>query len=220
MPYPAQTSRNAIVDAALTLIERDGTDQLSLAQLATELNIKAPSLYRHVASKAALIQAVVARTLDQLFAAYDDALRIADEAPREQLRHVLLAHRAFAHAHPAAYMLAFTTSAAAERPADQALEAMVLPLQQVVAQLTGETAALSALRGALALVHGFVMLELHQQLRRGGDLDAAFHAAVDAYLAGVSRPAAGSPRQSDHRHRRATGMDATDTDATSGAGAE
>lgn len=185
MPYPAQTSYDAIVTTAQDLIERDGAEQLSLAQLAAALNIKAPSLYRYVDSKATLLRAVVVRTFDQLFAAYDVALQ-SGGTPREQLRRVLVAHRAFAHAHPAGYVLAFTTSAPEERPDAQSLEARVLPVQRILAELTGADAALSALRGALALVHGFVMLELHRQLRRGGDLDAAFELAIDAYLAGVT----------------------------------
>jgi len=61
---------------------------------------------------------------------------------------------------------------------------MIQPLQQLIAAISGEAAALMALCGALALVHGFVMLELHQQLRRGGDLDAAYDAAINVYLAG------------------------------------
>ena len=187
MPYPAQTSRDAIVQAAQLLLERDGADQLSLAQLAAALNIKTPSLYRHVASKAELLRAVVARTFHQLFASYDEALRAGVGEPAEQIRRVLAAHRAFAHANPAAYALAFTTSAAEERPADQQLERMVLPLQELLARVSGASHALDALRGALALVHGFAMLEIHHQLRRDGDLDAAFAAAVDAYIAGWRR---------------------------------
>lgn len=187
MPYPAQTSREAIVDAAQALIERDGAEQLSLAGLAAALNIKAPSLYRHVASKAALIQLVNARTFGQLFAAYDAALGAGGHEPTEQMRRILYAHRAFAHAHPARYVLAFTTTVAEARPDDGALEDLALPIQQVMAGVSGESASLSGLRGALALVHGFVMLELHQQLRRGGDLDAAFATSVDAYLAGLAR---------------------------------
>jgi AcrR family transcriptional regulator len=187
MAYPAQTNREAIVEAALVLIERDGVAQLSLGSLAAALNIKAPSLYRHVASKAALIQLVNTRTFGQLFAAYDNALGAGEGRPNEQMRRLLYAHRAFAHAHPARYVLAFTTGAAEERPADKALEDLVRPIQEVMAGVSGEAAALSGLRGALALVHGFVMLELHQQLRRGGDLDSAFAVAVAAYLDGLAQ---------------------------------
>ncbi|MFV9505190.1 MAG: TetR/AcrR family transcriptional regulator [Oscillochloridaceae bacterium umkhey_bin13] len=184
MPYPAQTSREQILDAAEALIERIGADHLALATLATALGIKPPSLYRHIASKAELIQSLVTRTYERLFAAYAVALNEAEADPVVQLYQVLRAHRAFAHAHPASYLLAFRTSATEERPDDAALTTLVLPLQARMAALSGEEASLTALRGALALVHGFVLLELHGQLRRGGDLGAAFDAAVLAYLRG------------------------------------
>ena len=65
-PYPAQTDRESIVETARMLIERDGMDALSLALLASELGIKPPSLYRHVSSKAALLQAVIEQTYRRL----------------------------------------------------------------------------------------------------------------------------------------------------------
>jgi hypothetical protein len=50
--------------------------------------------------------------------------------------------------------------------------------------VSGPKNSLAALRGAMALVHGFVLLELHGQLRRGGDLALDFDTAVHAYLRG------------------------------------
>jgi AcrR family transcriptional regulator len=184
MPFPAQTDRKTIVETARTLIEQDGIEQLSLTRLAAVLGIKAPSLYRHLPSKTALLQAVVTLTIHQLFDAYRAALAPADLAPTAQMLAILRTHRAFAHANPQTYVLAFTTSAPEERADDDLLEQLVLPLQRLMAELSGAAQSLAALRGALALVHGFVLLELNQQLRRGGDLDAAFEAASTAYLVG------------------------------------
>jgi AcrR family transcriptional regulator len=188
MPYPTQTSREAIIAAAYTLIERDGVEQLTLAQLAEALGIKAPSLYRHVANKAVLIQLVNARTFELLFAAYQQAREDAPGEPHEQLRVIMLAHRAFAGAHPVTYGLAFTSAAPAERPADQVLANLATPIQALMAAISGPERALAALRGALALTHGFAMLEINQQLRRGGDLNEAFVQSIDAYLRGWRQP--------------------------------
>jgi AcrR family transcriptional regulator len=184
MPYPTQTSREAIIAAAYTLIERDGIEQLTLAQLAETLGIKAPSLYRHVASKAVLLQLINARTFELLFAAYEQARAAAPTDPHEQLRVIMQAHRAFAGAHPVTYALAFTTAASTERPADQVLADLATPIQALMAAISGPERALAALRGALALTHGFAMLEINQQLRRGGDLNEAFAQSIEAYLRG------------------------------------
>lgn len=102
----------------------------------------------------------------------------------EQLTALLLAYRHFAHVHPNCYILAFTNNDDALRPDADLLEQMVLPIQDLMTAVSGVENSLAALRGAMALVHGFVMLELHHQLRRGGDLSADFEAAVHAYLRG------------------------------------
>jgi AcrR family transcriptional regulator len=184
MPYPAQIDRETIIQTARLLIEREGIDHLSLAHLASALGVKAPSLYRHVASKPALLQAVVTVTFQALFQAYAIALSEVGRDPKERLLAILRAHRAFAHAHPRTYVLAFTTTVPEQRADAHLLEQLARPIQEVMAALSGPAHALSALRGALALVHGFVLLELNDQLRRGGDLDAAFEAATNAYITG------------------------------------
>jgi hypothetical protein len=61
---------------------------------------------------------------------------------------------------------------------------MALPLQALMSAVSGPEDSLAALRGAMALVHGFVLLELHGQLRRGGDLAVDFDTVVRAYLRG------------------------------------
>jgi AcrR family transcriptional regulator len=184
MPYPAQTNHEQIIETAVQLIEAEGVEQLTLTRLAAALSIKPPSLYRYVSGKDALIQAVVSRTYEQLSAAYAAAQQAAAGDAASQLRAILHAHRAFAHRHPQTYLLAFTATLPQHQADANALEQGALPIQALMSQLSGPADSLPALRGALALAHGFVMLELKGQLRRGGDLTAAFEAAVTAYLNG------------------------------------
>jgi AcrR family transcriptional regulator len=187
MPYPSQVNPDSIVSAACEIIQREGVDALSLGRLAARLGVKAPSLYRYFKNKAALLKAVNQSTLVELFAAFDHVLSddcLTPDAPQDQL--VAIAHtvRQFAHQHPRRYVLAMTAQVSVTRPNEDRLVQMVLPIQAIMAKLTGEQASLTALRGFLALIHGFVMLEVHEQLQRGGDLDAAFDDSLHAYLAG------------------------------------
>ena len=184
MPYPAKTDFDAVIEAARSLIEHNGIEQLSLGSLATELGIKPPSLYRHVDSKAALLRAVNERTIKDLFAAYNAALTQVSDEPMAQLWAVFRAHRKFAHANPITYVLAFSTATPGQRGDEQTFVGLVLPIQKIMAAVSGQAQSLSALSGALALGHGFVMLELNNQFQRGGDLTEAFEAAVAAYLRG------------------------------------
>jgi AcrR family transcriptional regulator len=184
MPYPAKTDLDAVIAAAHGLIERDGIDQLSLTTLAAELGVKPPSLYRHVDSKSALVRAINMRTFGDLSATFATALQQVGDGPEARLWALFRAHRAFAHANPATYTLAFSSSGPGERGDEQQLTLSILPVQAIMAEISGEAHSLAALRGALALVHGFVMLELNNQLQRGGDLTEAFEASVAAYIAG------------------------------------
>ena len=184
MPYPSQIDPDRIVAVACEIIEGEGVDALSLGKLAEALGVKAPSLYRYFKNKAALLQAVNLRTLEAMFAAFDEALAGAPATPSARLRAVAHAFRHFAHEQPRRYVLAMTAEVALTRPDENLLVEMILPIQAVMAEVTGDAASLNALRGFLALIHGYAMLEVHQQLQRGGDLDAAFDDSLNAYIAG------------------------------------
>ncbi|WP_051811883.1 TetR/AcrR family transcriptional regulator C-terminal domain-containing protein [Kitasatospora sp. MBT63] len=82
-----QLTREALVTAALRILERDGVNGLSMRRLAAELGVKAASLYWHVRNK------------EQLLDLLTDAL-MADAVPpprrgswRDQLREYGLRHR-------------------------------------------------------------------------------------------------------------------------------
>ncbi|GAB4009153.1 TetR family transcriptional regulator [Nocardioides ultimimeridianus] len=66
-PSSPLISQEATVEAALSIIDNDGLDALSLPRLARELNVRAPSLYHHFDDKnailAAVSRAIVAKTV-------------------------------------------------------------------------------------------------------------------------------------------------------------
>ena len=188
MPYPSQVDRTTIVAQAQQLIESEGLAALSLAKLAEILGVKAPSLYRHVDNKVDLLQAVNLLTVEQLFAAMHAERAAVNDGnaadPQARLLAIFHAFRHFAHRHPQTYTLLFSLQAAGTRPDEDYLAALAGSIQSMIAEISGEAHALAALRGALALVHGYVMLELNRQLRRGGDLDKTFEQVIIAYLTG------------------------------------
>jgi AcrR family transcriptional regulator len=171
------------VAKAREMIEAEGVDRLSMNVLAESLGVSPPSLYRYVKNKTDLLRALNEDTFAGIFRAI--APHFAAQGPAEErIMRIALAYRAFAHANPISYGLAYTNTIAELRPDEAVQEQAVLPYQPLMAEIAGEADSLAALRGLLALMHGFVMLELAQQLRRGGDLDAAYQRSVQAYLAG------------------------------------
>lgn len=66
-PSAPLINKSATIEAALSIIDSDGIDALSLPRLARELNVRAPSLYHHFANKdeilAEVAKAIVAKTV-------------------------------------------------------------------------------------------------------------------------------------------------------------
>jgi AcrR family transcriptional regulator len=184
MPYPAQVNREQIVTTAHAMLETHGYEAVSLAKLAGELGIKAPSLYKHLADKTALLRAVNTLTYERLVHAMTNT---EATTPYERLLAMADGYRAYALAHPVTYSLAFDTVMPDAQPDPAMLEQLALPLQSAFNEAMGgdsEERALMALRGAWALLHGFVALEVGAQFKRGGDLEATFQQVMVAYLRG------------------------------------
>lgn len=183
MPYPSQIDRDSIIRTAREMIEAEGVDKLSLRSLAESLGVKAPSLYRYVKNKTALLRAINERSTRELIEALYQAADSSLPA-RERLIAVALAFRQFVHENPACYMLASNTPPDETRPEADEREELVLPLQSIFSEITGKDDSLAAIRGAYAFMHGWVMLEVMQQFERGGDLEAHFERSFRAYIAG------------------------------------
>ena len=62
----SKITRDAVLAAALEIIDRDGTDALSMRRLARALNRDPMILYRHAPNKAALLNGVAETVLAQL----------------------------------------------------------------------------------------------------------------------------------------------------------
>jgi AcrR family transcriptional regulator len=87
-------TREAVLAAALEIIDRDGADALSMRRLARALDRDPMILYRHAPNKAALLDGVAETVLAQLH------VDSADPDWAGQLRQVARRFRALALAHP------------------------------------------------------------------------------------------------------------------------
>lgn len=93
--------RDDIIDAAGQLLERDGTEGLTMRAVAGELGIRAPSLYKHIADKRELEIAVVAAALEQQAEAFERVTaNSGDSVPA-----IAAAYRSWALEHPHLYAL-------------------------------------------------------------------------------------------------------------------
>jgi AcrR family transcriptional regulator len=90
-----QLSRDAIIRTAVELIERDGEAAISMRRIAAELRYGVMSLYNHVPSKEALLDAVAELVMDGFDFAPDP-----DADWREQTRALVRSFRALARRYP------------------------------------------------------------------------------------------------------------------------
>ena len=98
-------SRDSIVNAALTFLDRDGWDALTINALANDFGTKGPSLYNHVNSLEDLRRTVRMRVVGDIIAMLNTVGqgRTRDDA----VMAMASAYRSYAHHHPGRYS-AFT----------------------------------------------------------------------------------------------------------------
>src|SRR6202167_6539460 len=97
----ARLSREIIVNAALTFLDREGWDALTINALATQLGTKGPSLYNHVDSLEDLRRAVRIRVIDDIITMLN---RVGEGRARNDAVLVMAsAYRSYAHHHPGRY---------------------------------------------------------------------------------------------------------------------
>lgn len=173
MPTPERTSLTAIVDAGRDILESAGPSGLTMQAVAERVGVRAPSLYKRIRDREALLSAVAEASADILTNRLD--------AAGDDLSGLAVAYRSFAHEHPEAFRLLFSGSA----PED-ALHRASAAVLRACDDLVGPEHALDAARLFTAWATGFLQMELAGAFRLGGDVDAAFQYATDRIVAGLT----------------------------------
>jgi AcrR family transcriptional regulator len=180
-------SREIIVNAALTFLDREGWDALTINALATQLGTKGPSLYNHVDSLEDLRRTVRMRVIDDIITMLS---RVGEGRARDDAVLIMAgAYRSYAHHHPGRYS-AFTRMplAGGDDPEfTAATKGAAAPVIAVLSSygLSGDEAFYAALEFWSAL-HGFVLLEM-TGVMDDIDTDTLFSDMVLRLAAGLQR---------------------------------
>lgn len=100
--------RDALVEAALTALEMDGPDALSLRGLARSAGVSATAVYRHFANKDDLMAAIATEGFEGL--SQEMTQRLNQEPDADALRRLMIlgeGYSSYAMSHPAHYRLMF-----------------------------------------------------------------------------------------------------------------
>jgi AcrR family transcriptional regulator len=183
-------SRDAIVNAALTFLDREGWDSLTINALATQLGTKGPSLYNHVHSLDDLRRTVRMRVVGDIIGMLTTVGqgRTRDDA----VMAMASSYRSYAHHHPGRYSAFTRMPLGGDDPEfTDATRAAATPVIEVLASygLDGDDAFYAALEFWSAM-HGFVLLEM-TGVMNGLDTDAVFTDMVLRLASGMERRSGG-----------------------------
>lgn len=155
--------RNALVQAGIRLLRKEGLADLSLRQVAREAKVSPAAPYRHFPDKHALLAAISEHGFRQLHARLEGARSVAPG----DLDAIGQAYLAFALKEPESYRLMFTQNVlckdeppeSLQEAGEQAFHSLLATIE--TGQASGKIAAQDGAQLALAswaLVHGVAML--------------------------------------------------------------
>jgi AcrR family transcriptional regulator len=179
-----------VVEAAAGIADADGLEAVTLARVAADLGVRAPSLYNHVDGRSDLLRAIAVLGVRELTAALREAA--VGRSSADALTAAAHAYRAYARAHPGRYAatLAAPTRGDEEHraAASEAVDVMLAIMRGW--DLEGDD-AIHAVRAFRSAVHGFVAIEAAEGFGMAVDVDASFDRLVATLAGGLSehRPA-------------------------------
>ncbi len=179
--------REAILAAAEIIIDRHGWPALTLASLASALQIKSPSLYAHFDGLEGIREALALRGASAMHAVLAAA---ASEGKGEaRLRAICYAYRRFAKNHPGLYA-AIQRGSSPEEGTALALaqyEIVRVVLSAIAATGVAERDTIHLVRAMRAALHGFTVLELEGGFGLPRSVETSFERLVDLLIDGISR---------------------------------
>jgi AcrR family transcriptional regulator len=176
-----------VVEAAAGIADADGLESVTLARVAADLGVRAPSLYNHVDGRSDLLRAIAVLGVRELTAALREAA--VGRSSADALTAAAQAYRAYARAHPGRYAatLAAPTRGDEEHraAASEAVDVMLAIMRGW--DLEGDE-AIHAVRAFRSAVHGFVAIEAADGFGMAVDVDASFDRLVATLAGGLSKP--------------------------------
>lgn len=181
----AGLNTEAVLDAAMVLVDRNGVDQLTLAAVADHVGVRSPSLYRHVASLDDLHERLATRAVQELAGVLEEA--VGDRTGPAALRAMMTAHRGWANDHPRRHALVPVRAPRVGTELAAASDRLVtLAVQWVEGFDLHDDEAIHAVRAVRAALHGFASIEAAGGFGLPADVDASFERLVDLVVTGLS----------------------------------
>ncbi len=161
--------RRALVQAAIDILRKDGSDALTLRRVARQAGVSHAAPYHHFADRRALVAAVAEQGFAKLAVVAETARR--SSVPSEQLHEAGIAYVVFAVEHPEHFRIMFsreiadTTAYPELRASAEKAKAVLKRAVDASESEAGESLSTDLrLVTAWALVHGLATLLIDGQL--------------------------------------------------------
>ena len=180
----AGLDKDAVIDAASAIADKDGFEAVTLARLAAVLGVRPPSLYKHVEGLDGVRRALALRGLEEANARIQRAT--IGKARDEALYALAHAYWQFARERPGLYAASLRAAKPGEKDVAAAGEALLGTVLLVLAGygIKGND-GLHAVRGFRAIIHGFVSLDAAGGFRLKLDLEESFDRLLAAFARDV-----------------------------------
>ena len=176
-----------VVDAAADIADAEGLEAVTLARVAGELGVRAPSLYNHVDGRDDVLRAIAVRGVRELTSALREAA--VGRSSADALTAAARAYRAYARAHPGRYAATVAAPTRGDEEhraaASEAVDVMLAVMRGW--DLEGDD-AIHAVRAFRSAVHGFVAIEAADGFGMAVDVDASFDRLVATLAEGLGEP--------------------------------
>jgi AcrR family transcriptional regulator len=176
-----------VVDAAAGIADAEGLEAVTLARVAGELGVRAPSLYNHVDGRDDVLRAIAVRGVRELTSALREAA--VGRSSADALTAAARAYRAYARAHPGRYAATVAAPTRGDEEhraaASEAVDVMLAVMRGW--DLEGDD-AIHAVRAFRSAVHGFVAIEAADGFGIAFDFDASFDRLVASLAGGLGEP--------------------------------
>ena len=184
MPRKARIDKPTILVTAANLINKEGSDALSLNRLASELGIKPPSLYNHIKGLADLLLELSTLNAHNIGECLTES--VIGKSGDDAILSMAYAYRNYIKTNQGLYLLTLKSSNNLELNSielQRAEKRVVSIVQRVLASyhLSDEN-TLHTIRSFRSVVHGFTTLEIAGGFGLKLNCDISFRHLIDMFI--------------------------------------
>lgn len=179
-------TKEKIIEAAFSLADEIGINQITFQKVAEKLGIKYPSLYNHFANIEDLKIKMTVYLLNNLNS--EIMQRLIGKSGEDAIREFAYAYRDFAFENKTAYVLYVNIPSTQDDEVKRLAKETNAIIRKILAYyIKNENLEIHKSRALRSLLHGFVSLSAHGYFQNPVNLEESFQMMIDDFIESVSK---------------------------------